>query len=113
MKRPLVYSGLLALVAGLTCVLTVNDFLAVNRPVEADILVVEGWVYVHPAIAEAAEEFRKGQYRLLITVGGPVAGLGGSERTSSAVLAARKLQDLGLEKRNIVSLSVPEITRHR
>jgi hypothetical protein len=114
MKRPLAYSSLLALVAGLTFILTINDFLAINRRVEADILVVEGWVYDHPAIAEAAEEFKKGPYRLLITVGGPVAGVGGTpERTSTAALAASQLQELGVEQRLIVALPVPEVSQHR
>jgi hypothetical protein len=114
MKRPLAYSGVLMLVASLTFILTINDFLAINRRVEADILVVEGWVYIHPAIAEAAQEFKKGQYRLLITVGGPAPGVGGvPERSSSAILAANQLEDLGVERRFIVALSVPEVARHR
>lgn len=114
MKRPLAYSGLLVLVASLTFILTINDFLAISCRVEADILVVEGWVHLHPAIAEAAQEFKRGQYRLLITVGGPTPGVGRvPERASSAILAANQLQDLGVEKRFIVALSVPDVARHR
>lgn len=95
-------------------ILTIHDFLAINHPVEADILVVEGWVYSHPAMAEAAEEFKRGQYRLLITVGGATALEGRNfEQVSSAVLAANQLQDLGVEKRLIVTLSVPESSQHR
>lgn len=114
MKRPVVYAGLLALAAVVAFILTIHDFLAINQPVEADILVVEGWSYSHPAIAEAAEEFKRGPYRLLITVGGPTAvGERNLEQVSSAVLAANQLHDLGVEKRFIVALSVPEISQHR
>lgn len=114
MRRPIVYLGLLALIAVIAFILTIHDFLAINRPVEADILVVEGWVYGHPAIAEAAEEFKRGQYRLLITVGVPTAVEGRSfEQASSAVLAANRLQDFGVEKAVIVALPVPEVSQHR
>lgn len=113
-RRSVASSSLLALVAVVAFILTIHDFLTINQRVEADILVVEGWVYGHPAIAEAAEEFKQGQYRLLITVGGPTAVEGRNlEYASSAVLAANKLQDLGVEKRSIVALSVPELSQHR
>lgn len=113
-KRPVAYSGLLALVAVVAFTLTIHDFLSLNQRVEADILVVEGWAYSYLAIAEAAEEFKRGQYRLLITVGGPTAVTGGNgERSSSAVLAANQLQDRGIEKESIIALSVPEISQHR
>jgi hypothetical protein len=114
MTRPVAYSGLLVLVFIVAFILTIHDFLAINHRVEADILVVEGWVYNHPAIAEAAEEFKRGQYRLLITVGGPTAVAGRNfDPASSAVLAANQLQDLGVQKMFIVALSVPEVSQHR
>lgn len=113
-RRSVASSSLLALVAVVAFILTIHDFLTINQRVEADILVVEGWVYSHPAIAEAAEEFKQGQYRLLITVGGPTAVEGRNlEYASSAVLAANQLQDLGVEKRSIVALTVPEFSQHR
>ena len=108
------YVSITALVVGLVFVLTIHDFLAINRPVEANILVVEGWVYSHPAIREAAEEFRRGEYRLLITVGGPIGEAdGNSDQPSSAMLAANRLQELGMDKRRIVVLAVSKVSRHR
>jgi hypothetical protein len=46
----------------------VHPFLAINRPVKADTLVIEGWVpdYV---VAEAADEFRSGGYRKIFVSG--------------------------------------------
>ena len=114
MRRPLTYVSITALVVGLVFLLTINDFLAINRRVEANILVVEGWVYSHPAIREAAEEFERGQYRILVTVGGPNDGVEENpDQTSSAVLAANRLQELGIDKRHIVALTVPGVSRHR
>jgi hypothetical protein len=114
MRRPLTYVSITALIVGLAFVLTINDFLAINRRVEANILVVEGWAYNRPAIREAAEEFERGQYRILVTVGGPNDGVEANpDQTSSAVLAANRLQELGIDKRHIVALTVPGVSRHR
>jgi len=114
MKRAVAYLSITALVVGLVFVLTIHDFLAINRPVEANILVVEGWVYSHPAIREAAEEFKRGEYRLLITVGGPIGEAdGNSDQPSSAMLVANRLQELGMDKRRIVVLAVSKVSRHR
>jgi hypothetical protein len=108
------YVSITALIVGLAFVLSINDFLAITRRVEANILVVEGWVYSHPAIREAAEEFKKGEYRLLITVGGPIGEAdGNSDQPSSAMLAANRLQELGMDKRRIVVLAVSKVSGHR
>ncbi len=115
MKRIIICSGLLVLIGIVVVfILTIHDFLSINQPIKADILIVEGWVYTHPAIAEAAEEFKRGQYSLLITVGVPTTVEGRNlEQVSSAVLAAKQLQDLGVKKAAIVALPVPEVSEHR
>src|SRR4051794_40141493 len=53
---------LLLLVAGL------YPLLHENAPIEAEILVVEGWL-PPSALAEALKEFRSHPYRLLVTTG--------------------------------------------
>ena len=50
----------------------VYPFLAVTERVDADVLVVEGWVHDY-AIRSAVEEFRRGSYHKLLTTGGPIA----------------------------------------
>jgi hypothetical protein len=45
-------------------------FLAPNKPVHGQYLVVEGWIGEH-ALLEAIDTFKQGQYQLLITTGGP------------------------------------------
>ena len=114
MKRLFITCGLFTVVAAVAFILTIHDFLTITQRVPADILVVEGWAYNSPAIAEAAEEFRRGGYRVLITVG-PPATVGGrvSERVSSALLAADQLQRRGIEKQSIVALPVPDAAQHR
>lgn len=102
-----------ALVALLVFVLTIHDFLAISRPIVGNILVVEAWIYDSSAIKEAASEFTRGHYEWLITVGGPIGEEGLPNQENSAVLAAIKLRELGVDKSRIVELPVPDVTSHR
>lgn len=88
-------------------------FLAVNSPIAADVLVVEGWV-PDRVLEGALAEFRRGSYRKLIATGLPV-GLGYylSEYKSFAELAAATLMALGLEKEHLVAVPAPHTLQNR
>ncbi|WP_293367015.1 hypothetical protein [Microcoleus sp. CAWBG50] len=65
------WEGWVIAIAGLiiTMVLiltNIHPFLAVNAPIKADILVVEGWLPDY-AVESAIAEFNKGGYRKLVT----------------------------------------------
>lgn len=113
MKRLFACVGLILFVLAIVFVLTIHDFLSITQRVPADILVVEGWGYDSPALAEAADEFKRGGYKVLLTVGGP-AMVGGenSEQVSYAVLAANRLQALGVGTESMIALSVPDVAYH-
>jgi uncharacterized SAM-binding protein YcdF (DUF218 family) len=85
-----------ALVAIVT-VVRVYPFLAVTHRVDADVLVVEGWIHQH-AIRSAVKEFRTGVYRQVFATGGPVQGSGGytSDYNTSASVGADLLRKEGL-----------------
>jgi uncharacterized SAM-binding protein YcdF (DUF218 family) len=71
-------------------------YLAVTDRVNADVLVVEGWV--HPYVIEAAvEEFKRGSYQHIFTTGGPVVGKGGyvNDYQTSASVGADLLKHAG------------------
>ena len=72
-------------------------FLAVTHRVNADTLVVEGWVQQY-AIRTAVNEFQAGSYERVFTTGGPVTGMGGytNDYNTSATQAAAQLQAEGL-----------------
>ena len=65
-----------AVVFGWILLAGAHRFLALSAPVNADALVIEGWLGSY-AIRAATEEFQKGPYRRLYTTGGPVSGTGG------------------------------------
>jgi hypothetical protein len=114
MRQGFILLGLAILVVGIVIVLRIHDFLAISVPVAGDILVVEGWTWRSSAIREAMEEFNRGHYTWLVTVGEPVEGAGeASNYKSSAELAAIRLRELGVNKHRIVELPVPAVRFHR
>ncbi len=95
-------------------VLTINDFLAITRHVDANILLVEGWISYSSSLSEAAEEFNRGHYERLVTVG---ESFGRHDETldaeNSADVAATLLRELGVDRDRIVVLRIPGLTVHR
>ncbi len=91
----------------------IYPFLAVNSPIAADVLVVEGWV--PDRVLEAAlAEFRRGSYQKLIATGLPLSlGYHLSEYKSFAELAAATLMALGLEKEHVVAVPAPNSLQNR
>lgn len=91
----------------------IHPFLAVNSPVTADILVVEGWV-TDNAIKAALDEFQGNSYRHVVTTGIPVErGSYLAEYKNFAQIAASTLQKMGLEKEKITVIPSPEVRKDR
>jgi uncharacterized SAM-binding protein YcdF (DUF218 family) len=82
---------------GVIVVLGAYPFLAVTNRVDADVLLVEGWVHPY-AIESSAAEFRRGRYRQIFTTGGPVVGRGGyiNDFQTSASVGADLLKKTGI-----------------
>jgi len=57
------------LLIGVLVLKGVYPFLAITHRVDANTLVVEGWIHDY-AIREAVEEFRRGSYHQILTTGG-------------------------------------------
>jgi hypothetical protein len=89
-----------------------HSFLALNEPVQADLLVVEGWM-PGSVFRRAVQEFGSKQYRKVIATGGiPDKGRYSSDFASYAHHSANALVRLGLP-RNVLStvVSNPSIER--
>ena len=85
------------LLVGALCVTGVYPFLAITHPVNANILVVEGWIHEY-AIRAAVKEFQSNHYQRVFTTGGPVGGSGGyiNDFYTSASVGADLLKKWGL-----------------
>ena len=91
----------------------IHPFLAVNSPITADVLVVEGWV-TDDAIKAALSEFQGNSYRHLVTTGIPVErGYYLAEYKNFAEIAAATLKKMGLEEEKITIIPSPEVRRDR
>jgi uncharacterized SAM-binding protein YcdF (DUF218 family) len=92
----LIFASALLLVGAL-CVNGAYPFLAVTHRVNADTLVVEGWIN-ESAIRAAVKEFQSNHYQRLFTTGGPVVGTGGyiNDFHTSASVGADLLRKNGL-----------------
>jgi hypothetical protein len=87
--------------------------LAVNAPIKADILVVEGWLPDY-AIKSAIAEFKKGEYRQLITTGLPLSkGYYLAEYKNYAELGAATCIALGFDKNKLVAVPAASVVKHR
>ena len=64
--------GLLGAIACLIYwIVHLPDFLCLNAPIDADVLVVEGWIPDH-AVKGVISEFHQKNYRRVITTGPPL-----------------------------------------
>ena len=96
-----------------TGVRTAHPFLAITRPVPANVLVVEGWLSDY-AVEAAAVEFKKGTYDCVVTVGGPIPKgdiLAGHR--SYSTIAARTLLKLGIPQVKLIDAPAAPTFRQR
>lgn len=103
------------LLAGMTvlAVLNVQSFLMLTEPVQAEILVVEGWVpdYV---LEETRLEFESGHYSKLYVTGGPIdQGRAMSDYKSYAELGAAILVKMGVNSKLVEAVPAPSVRRDR
>lgn len=93
--------------------LQTNAFLSLNRPVKADVLVVEGWLPDY-ALEEAMLIYRKENYKKIITTGGPLfVGSYLIEYVDLAHLAEATLLALGLQENEVIAVPAPHVYRDR
>lgn len=94
-------------------VMNIYSFLAVNLPIKADVLVLEGWIQ-DDDIEKAIAEFQRGGYQKIITIGPPLSeGHYLCQYKSFAEMAAATLLDLGVNSDKIVAVQTPNVQINR
>jgi hypothetical protein len=109
-----------SLVAGVIVLVTfvfiwrAYPFLAVTHRVNANVLVVEGWIHEY-AIGTALKEFRSNHYQRVFTTGGPVAGSGRyiNDFYTSASVGADLLKKAGVPDESLQMVPSRVIARDR
>jgi hypothetical protein len=103
---------LLALLSVAGCYST-HPFLAVNRPIPARVLVVEGWSS-DDVLEVARGEFQRGGYEQLYVVGGPLEwGKPLSEYRTYAELGAATLVKMGMPTNVVQAVPAPPVVQDR
>lgn len=93
--------------------MNIYSFLGVTCPIEANLLVVEGWMSDY-VVKSAVTEFNQGNYQKLITAGIPIdKGSYLSEYNNFAKLTAKTLITLGIPPDQVVAAPIPEVTKYR
>ena len=87
-------------------------FLAPNKPVHGQYLVVEGWIGEH-ALLEAIDTFKQGQYQLLITSGGPDNRNINPQYDSHAAKAAAFILSQGFDANKLSTAPAPASAQNR
>jgi uncharacterized SAM-binding protein YcdF (DUF218 family) len=85
-----------------------------TQRVNANVLVVEGWVHKY-AIRSAVEEFNSGSYQRIFTTGGPVVGNGGyvNDYQTAASVGADQLKKFGVPSEAVQMVPSRVIGRDR
>ena len=100
--------GVLAFLAGglISFILFAHPFLAVTQRVDADVLVVEGWIpdYMLP---QAAKEFHEGKYSLFLVSGLQNDPADQSASMPDAMRTASRLEELGVPHTAVVPCPAP------
>ena len=93
--------------------LGLESFLAYSAPLDAKVLVVEGWI-TDKGIAGAMEEYQSNSYDLLITAGSPFGrGEYLSEYRDFANLSKATMVKLGFDPQKIQPIPTPKVERDR
>lgn len=94
--------------------LTIHSFLSADKPVDADVLIFEGWIAgTDRALEEAIEEFNRGKYKFIIAVGEPANGnKEHGYKDNYAERAAKGLVALGFDESLIHKVTVPPVQKN-
>jgi DUF218 domain-containing protein len=103
-----------AMALGCGLLFGLHRFLAVTHPVDAQFLVIEGWIDRY-AIRAGLDEFKRGHYQRLFTTGGPENGSGGyvNDAQTAAGVSAALLKRLGLADELVQTVPSHVIGRDR
>jgi len=104
--------AILFLASALLLLRPLGSFLAPNAPVQAQVLVVEGWVG-DATMRDAMDEFKRDGYQLLITSGGADPMLERFHFKTFAEFAAANLAAMGFDTNRLVAAPPGKVIKDR
>jgi hypothetical protein len=111
--RTLLLGLVAALVLFVAFIKALPGFLAPNKPLNAPVLAIEGWVSEHGLHRAIALE-KEHHYKMVIVTGGPIEkGMNISSYETYANLGASRLRELGFPNTNIITVPSPKVPKDR
>jgi hypothetical protein len=99
--------------AAILFVVSLPPFLSPNKPINAEVLAIEGWVSEH-GLETAVQIAKSGRYKLIVSTGGPIEkGMNISAYETYANLGASRLREFGCPTTNLVAVPAPNVPRDR
>lgn len=98
----------------LVLILGIHPFLAKDRPVDADVLIFEGWIIdLDDSIDEAIQEFNNGNYRYLIVAGSDllISEKNENYRTYTEFVKAQ-FSKHGFDTSKLFTVNVPSVQKN-
>jgi len=112
-SRELVFLLVIVVLLIIFVVKNIYPFLAIDSPVNSEILVVEGWLPDY-ALEQAIQEFNDNNYNLLITTGVPLLkGYYLSEYKTEAEIGAAIIKKFGFNEEKIIAIPAPYVIKDR
>ncbi len=94
-------------------VLNIYSFLVINKPVNGEVLVVEGWI-PSSLLEKGAKVFNEGSYETIVAIGRPLKGdNSGKIEQTYAHRCKNKLISFGVPAENVKSVPVWQIKEDR
>ncbi|MCP4745013.1 MAG: hypothetical protein GY874_02575 [Desulfobacteraceae bacterium] len=107
---PLRYSVILLLLA---VIVFMHPFLAVNKPIDAKVLVIEGWI-PQASLKYAIEVFKNQPYELILTNGGKLKDTNKNQSTKTyAGLCKDNLIRMGIDENLIIAIPTKNVSSKR
>lgn len=95
------------------CIFNLHSFLAISKPVNCEIMAIEGWLPDY-ALEKVIHEFKTNNYRLLVVTGGPIEqGHYLIKYKSYAEIGAATLKKLGFDEKLVLAVPAPSVERDR
>lgn len=100
-----------AVIVCLIMILGLHPFLALNKPIDAKVMVIEGWI-PETSLQLAVKIFKSQNYEMILTNGGRIGRKNASNRLSTyAERCKYKLVCMGIDEKLIIA--IPTATIHR
>jgi hypothetical protein len=109
------WSSIIAIIVAVKIIAlaSIYPFLSINKPVDAQTMVIEGWLPDY-GLVNACGIFKNNKYSRVFTTGGPLEkGFYLTHYATYAQLSASTILDRGLDSAAVIAVNAPDVVKDR